>query len=100
MWNVVSPHRSLRGSQGRKRHATVMRVEDRGESERPTVMVGIRIAILSDAKAGRLPLGFRSRENSANRLNRIGRCFTSLCHKNPSWVLEGDIKGCFDNISH
>ena len=22
------------------------------------------------------------------------------CHQNPSWVLEGDIKGCFDNISH
>jgi hypothetical protein len=54
-------------------HATVMRVEDRGESERPTVMVGIRIATLSDAKAGRLPLGFRSRENLANRPNRIGR---------------------------
>ena len=23
----------------------------------------------------------------------IQQCFTSLCHKNPSWVLEGDIKG-------
>jgi hypothetical protein len=32
-------------------------------------MVGIRIATLSDAKAGRLPLGFRSRENLANRPN-------------------------------
>ena len=29
----------------------VMRVEDRGKSERPTVMVGIRVATLSDAKA-------------------------------------------------
>ena len=36
-----------------------VRVEDRGESERPTVMAGIRVATLSDAKAGRLPLGFR-----------------------------------------
>jgi len=24
-----------------------------------------------------------------------------LCKKNsPTWILEGDIKGCFDNISH
>ena len=40
---------------------------------------------------------------------RIGRCvqdaieqsFTCLNkEKSPNWVLEGDIKGCFDNISH
>jgi group II intron reverse transcriptase/maturase len=30
----------------------------------------------------------------------IEQCFKTLCHQNPSWVLEGDIKGCFDNISH
>lgn len=29
------------------------------------------------------------------------RVFMSLCHKtDPEWILEGDIKGCFDNISH
>lgn len=27
--------------------------------------------------------------------------FSVLCRRNsPQWVLEGDIKGCFDNISH
>lgn len=31
----------------------------------------------------------------------IEHCFTSLSRKtSPQWVLEGDIKGCFDNISH
>ena len=31
----------------------------------------------------------------------IEQCFTSLNKaKSPKWVLEGDIKGCFDNISH
>lgn len=29
------------------------------------------------------------------------QAFTCLCRQNsPKWVLEGDIKGCFDNISH
>ena len=63
---------SLRGSQA-ARSCNGDAVEDRGESERPTVMVGIRIATLSDAKRADFPLGFRSRENLANRPNRIGR---------------------------
>ncbi|WP_429500380.1 group II intron reverse transcriptase/maturase (plasmid) [Robbsia andropogonis] len=33
-------------------------------------------------------------------IDAIQRCFVVLCRRNPSWVLEGDIKGCFDNISH
>ena len=31
----------------------------------------------------------------------IEQCFTDLAkEKSPQWVLEGDIKGCFDHISH
>lgn len=31
----------------------------------------------------------------------IEHCFTSLAKTtSPQWILEGDIKGCFDNISH
>ena len=31
----------------------------------------------------------------------IEQCFTCLNKaKSPKWVLEGDIKGCFDNIRH
>lgn len=31
----------------------------------------------------------------------IQQCHTILCRENsPKWVLEGDIKGCFDHISH
>lgn len=41
--------------------------------------------------------GFRQARSCADA---IERCFTCLCHKNPAWILEGDIKGCFDNISH
>lgn len=41
--------------------------------------------------------GFRRGRSCADA---IEQCFNTLCHRNPSWVLEGDIKGCFDNISH
>ncbi len=31
----------------------------------------------------------------------IGQCFNDLCRcGSPQWILEGDIKGCFDHISH
>ena len=42
--------------------------------------------------------GFRPHRNCADA---IDRCFDLLCKKrSPQWILEGDIKGCFDNISH
>jgi len=50
-----------------------MRVEDRGESECLAVMAGIRTETLSDAKAGRLPLGLTSQENLINRSTGKGR---------------------------
>jgi len=41
--------------------------------------------------------GFRRGRSCADA---IERCFSSFSRSNPAWVLEGDIKGCFDNISH
>ena len=42
--------------------------------------------------------GFRRMRSCADA---IERCFTNLSRRSsPSWVLEGDIKGCFDNIDH
>jgi RNA-directed DNA polymerase len=41
--------------------------------------------------------GFRQGRSCADA---IERCFSSFHHSNPAWILEGDIKGCFDNISH
>lgn len=42
--------------------------------------------------------GFRKYRSCQDAMSRI---FMSLSHKNdPEWILEGDIKGCFDNISH
>lgn len=42
--------------------------------------------------------GFRPGRSTADA---IAQCFQWLCHKNsPVWVLEGDIRGCFDFLSH
>lgn len=42
--------------------------------------------------------GFRPKRSCADA---IQQCFLSLCRKNSSsWVLEGDIKACFDRIDH
>lgn len=42
--------------------------------------------------------GFRSHRSTADA---IGQCFIILAkRRSPQWILEGDIKACFDNISH
>ena len=42
--------------------------------------------------------GFRPERSTADAGEQ---CFTVLCKRTSAqWVLEGDIKGCFDNISH
>jgi RNA-directed DNA polymerase len=42
--------------------------------------------------------GFRNERSTADA---IGQCFTVLSHKHAaSWILEGDIRACFDGISH
>src|SRR5438445_1361898 len=41
--------------------------------------------------------GFRPRRSCADA---IEQCFSILGRPNPQWILEGDIKSCFDRISH
>ena len=41
--------------------------------------------------------GFRPRRSCADA---IEQCFSILTRSNPQWILEGDIKSCFDRISH
>jgi RNA-directed DNA polymerase len=41
--------------------------------------------------------GFRQQRSCADA---IEQCFKTLCKQNPQWILEGDIKSCFDRISH
>ncbi|HCD2099767.1 TPA: group II intron reverse transcriptase/maturase [Klebsiella pneumoniae] len=53
---------------------------------------------VSEITADRNSYGFRPARSAADA---IEQCFVNLSRKSSAeWVLEGDIKGCFDNISH
>jgi len=53
---------------------------------------------VSETKADRKSYGFRPERATQDA---IAHCFVLLSRKTSAqWVLEGDIKGCFDNISH
>src|SRR6202049_3544464 len=41
--------------------------------------------------------GFRQQRSCADAMEQ---CFKTLSQPNPQWILEGDIKSCFDRISH
>ncbi len=53
---------------------------------------------IAETTGDRTSFGFRKFRSTHDACNQVFNC---MCHKNsPVWVLEGDIKGCFDNISH
>jgi len=53
---------------------------------------------IAETKADPNSYGFRSKRATADA---IDQCFTVLSRKaSPQWILEGDIKACFDKISH
>jgi RNA-directed DNA polymerase len=53
---------------------------------------------VAEVTADRQSYGFRRERSTADALEK---CFLNFSRKHsPSWVLEGDIKGCFDASSH
>jgi RNA-directed DNA polymerase len=53
---------------------------------------------MSETTADWNSYGFRPERSTADAIEAL---FKKLCKKDaPVWILEGDIKGCFDNISH
>ena len=53
---------------------------------------------VSETQADQNSYGFRKHRSCADA---IARCFSILAKKDsPRWILEGDIKSCFDEISH
>jgi len=53
---------------------------------------------IAETLGDRNSYGFRSCRSTADA---IAQCHNALSRSHsPQWVLEGDIKGCFDNISH
>ena len=53
---------------------------------------------IAETAADPNPYGFRPKRSTADALEQ---CFNTLCRGcSAQWVQEGDIKGCFDHISH
>jgi len=53
---------------------------------------------IAETNADRVSFGFRKYRSTHDAMERG---FSLLCNKYaPTWILEGDIKGCFDSISH
>ena len=52
---------------------------------------------IAETLADNASYGFRTARGCADA---IERCFVNLCRPTAPWILEGDIRGCFDNISH
>ena len=50
-----------------------------------------------ETKADNNSYGFRQQRSCADA---IEQCFTVLARGTPQWILEGDIRSCFDRISH
>jgi len=58
----------------------------------------LALAPIAETKADRNSYGFRMKRSCADA---IEQCFKSLAKQRSSqWILEGDIKSCFDKISH
>ena len=56
------------------------------------------LAPVAETTADGNSYGFRPARSTADA---IGQCFLALSKKDSApWVLEGDIRGCFDHISH
>ncbi len=58
----------------------------------------LALAPVAETTADLNSYGFRPERSTADALQQ---CFNTLCRGcSAQWVLEGDIKGCFDHISH
>jgi RNA-directed DNA polymerase len=81
-------------SNGKKRPLGIPTMKDRA-------MQALHLMALdpiAECKADRNSYGFRPKRSVADA---IQQCHTVLSKANSAqWILEGDIKGCFDNISH
>ena len=53
---------------------------------------------VTETRADGNSYGFRRKRSTADAIDALHRLLSRKC--SPQWILEGDIKGCFDHISH
>jgi RNA-directed DNA polymerase len=81
-------------SNGRKRALGIPCMKDRAMQ----ALFLLALEPVAETTADPNSYGFRPARSTADA---IEACFINLCQKNRAeWILEGDIKACFDQISH
>ena len=81
-------------SNGKKRPLGIPTMKDRAMQ----ALYLLALEPIAETTADGRSFGFRPRRSTADA---IEQCFNVLSRKSSAqWILEGDIKGCFDNISH
>ena len=84
----------IRKKNGKKRPLGIPTLKDRAMQ----ALHLMALAPVAETTADTASYGFRPKRRTADA---IGRCFIALARKTSArHVLEGDIKSCFDNISH
>ena len=79
---------------GKKRPLGIPTMRDRAMQ----ALYLLALAPIAEVRADPNSYGFRPERSTADA---IAQCFKALAKANsPEWVLEGDIKSCFDRISH
>lgn len=79
---------------GKKRPLGIPTMKDRAMQ----ALYLLALEPVAETTADQRSFGFRPERSTADALEQ---CYLVLSHKrSPVWILEGDIKGCFDNISH
>jgi RNA-directed DNA polymerase len=81
-------------SNGKRRPLGIPTMKDRAMQ----ALYLVALEPISETTADKNSYGFRPERCTTDA---IGQCFITLGKKvSPQWILEGDIKGCFDNINH
>jgi RNA-directed DNA polymerase len=81
-------------SNGKKRPLGIPTMKDRAMQ----ALWKLALEPVAETTADPDSYGFRPARSTADA---IGQCFNLLAQANTvEWILEGDIRGCFDNISH
>jgi RNA-directed DNA polymerase len=79
---------------GKKRPLGIPTMKDRAMQ----ALFKLALDPIAETRADQDSYGFRNMRSTADA---IAQCFIILARKGRAqWVLEGDIKGCFDNINH
>jgi RNA-directed DNA polymerase len=61
-------------------------------------LYALALSPIAETTGDKRSFGFRKFRSAQDACEKA---FSNLCHEcSPEWILEGDIKGCFDNINH